>query len=408
MNRTAALIVAASLAIIVGLQGLAPLTAQQSSASIHSSAAREALEIARVQQRSARQRAERLEAEARRSSEASRKARAAAAALAARVQQAEARIVAAEAELAIVERERRTLSYDLSQRREPLAQLTAALQTMARRPLALAALQPGSLRDVVHTRVILASAIPIVQQRTAGLRGDLERARRLETESRGFLADRRRAEQTLDRRRSDMLALAEKERVLARQAAGGANREAALAIELAEEARDLDALISRLDQSAALRLRLAKLDGPLVRPARPGSASLPPTPATSTASRVDAPEIYLLPVAGRVVSGFAETTDNGGRRPGISILSRPRAQVIAPANGRVSFAGEYEGYGRIVILEHEGGWTSLVTGLGTLSVDTGQQLTAGSPLGLAATINPITTLELRHDGEPVNPLDQLR
>ncbi|MBL4858989.1 MAG: metalloendopeptidase, partial [Erythrobacter sp.] len=64
--------------------------------------------------------------------------------------------------------------------------------------------------------------------------------------------------------------------------------------------------------------------------------------------------------------------------------------------------------GRIVILEHEGGWTSLVTGLGTLSVDTGQQLTAGSPLGLAATINPITTLELRHDGEPVNPLDQLR
>lgn len=408
MNRTAAIAVTAFWTIIIGFQGFAPLSAEQGAASFRVATAQTALEIARLQQRSARQRAERLEAEARRSREASTKAQVGAAALAARVQQAEARIAAAEAELALVERERRTLSRNLAQRREPLAQLTAALQTMAHRPLALAALQPGSLSDIVHTRAVLASALPIVQRRTAALRSDYQRVNRLQAEKRSYLADRRRAEQVLAQRRTDMLAIAQKERVLALQAAGGANREADLAIELAEEARDLDALVNRLGQSAALRQRLAKLDGPLVRPARPGAASLPSASAESTSSEANAPTIYLLPVSGRVVSGFGETVGTGGRRPGISILSRPRAQVVAPAAGRVSFAGPYEGYRRVVIIEHESGWTSLLTGLGTLSVATGQQLAAGSPLGLAARSDPTTTFELSRGGESVNPLDHLR
>lgn len=408
MNRTAAIAATAFLTIIIGFQGFVPLNAEQGAASFRVAAAQTALEVARLQQRSARQRAERLEAEARRSREASTKAQVGAAALAARVQQAEARIAAAEAELALVEREQRTLSRHLAQRREPLAQLTAALQTMAHRPLALTALQPGSLGDIVHTRAVLASALPIVQRRTAALRSDLQRVHRLQSEKRGFLADRIRAEQVLAQRRTDMLAIAEKERVLAMQAAGGANREADLAIELAEEARDLDALVNRLGQSAALRQRLAKLDGPLVRPARPGAASLPSASAESKSSEANAPTSYLLPVSGRVVSGFGEAAETGGRRPGISILSRPRAQVVAPAAGRVSFAGPYEGYRHIVIIEHESGWTSLLTGLGTLSVATGQRLAAGSPLGLAARSDPTTTFELSRDGEPVNPLDHLR
>jgi septal ring factor EnvC (AmiA/AmiB activator) len=73
----------------------------------------------------------------------------------------------------------------------------------------------------------------------------------------------------------------------------------------------------------------------------------------------------------------------------------------------VAFAGPYRGYGEIVIIEHAGGWTSLITGLARLDTTVGAQLLAGSPLGVAAAAQPVVTLELRRQGVPVNPLEQV-
>lgn len=60
-----------------------------------------------------------------------------------------------------------------------------------------------------------------------------------------------------------------------------------------------------------------------------------------------------------------------------------------------------------MIIEHGGGWTSLVTGLSSLGVEVGDRLVNGSPLGITGPGQPLVTLELRKDGKPVNPLDQL-
>jgi septal ring factor EnvC (AmiA/AmiB activator) len=73
----------------------------------------------------------------------------------------------------------------------------------------------------------------------------------------------------------------------------------------------------------------------------------------------------------------------------------------------VAFAGPYPGYGQITIIEHDGGWTSLVTGLGRVDVRVGDRLVAGAPLGLAGPGRPVVGLELRKDGQPANPLDQI-
>jgi septal ring factor EnvC (AmiA/AmiB activator) len=93
-----------------------------------------------------------------------------------------------------------------------------------------------------------------------------------------------------------------------------------------------------------------------------------------------------------------------GTSTGLTLAPRPGAQVVAPAAGRVAFAAPYRGYGRIVIIEHAGGWTSLVTGLARTDVAVGERLVAGAPLGIAAQTRPAITLELRRGGEPVNPL----
>jgi septal ring factor EnvC (AmiA/AmiB activator) len=124
-------------------------------------------------------------------------------------------------------------------------------------------------------------------------------------------------------------------------------------------------------------------------------------------ARVPAPAGYQLPVAGRAVVGFGAPRE-GGPSQGVTLVPRAGAQVVAPAAGRVAFAGAYRGYGRIAIIEHDGGWTSLVTGLARTDVAVGDRLVAGSPLGIAAQRNPAVTLELRRDGTPVNPLDYVQ
>ena len=107
------------------------------------------------------------------------------------------------------------------------------------------------------------------------------------------------------------------------------------------------------------------------------------------------------------MTGFGASTAGGRPSRGIVLFARGGAQVVAPAEGRVAFAGPYSGYGRIVIVEHEGGWTSLVTGLARLDVDPGELLVAGSPLGVVEPSVGTVRLELRRGGEPVNPLRYL-
>jgi septal ring factor EnvC (AmiA/AmiB activator) len=48
----------------------------------------------------------------------------------------------------------------------------------------------------------------------------------------------------------------------------------------------------------------------------------------------------------------------------------------------VAFAGAYPGYGQIVIVEHDGGWASLITGMARVDAQVGDRLVAGAPLAL--------------------------
>ncbi len=68
---------------------------------------------------------------------------------------------------------------------------------------------------------------------------------------------------------------------------------------------------------------------------------------------------------------------------GVTLAPRANAQVVAPAAGRVAFSVPYRGYGQIVIIEHAGGWSSLVTGLARSDVSVGEQLVDGAPIGVA-------------------------
>lgn len=327
-----------------------------------------------------------------------------AAALAARVQQAEANIGAAEARLLLVNREHTALREQLGREQRPLVRLTGALQQVSRRPLALSVLRPGSVADLVHLRAVLDSTLPRIEARTAGLRQRLARSRQLQAQAVAATKALHAEQAHLTARRKELAALEARQRLASRQASGSAEREAERALSLAEQARDLDTLVGELGRAGDLRARLAALPGPILRPARPEEPGVPTPAATTPSLPATAPRPYMLPVTGRTVLGFGALAEGGVASRGLTLAPRAGAQVVAPAAGRVAFAGPYRGYGQIVILEHPGGWTSLVTGLAQAQVSVGQELVAGAPLGAAAQASPQVTVELRRNGEPVNPL----
>jgi murein hydrolase activator len=348
-------------------------------------------------------RAARLQRAANEASEAATRAANEAAALAAQIQQAEAEIEAARARYSLARAERSKISARLAQKQEPMARLAAALQTAARRPLALSALQPGSLKDVVHVRAVLASAVPQVEARTAALRSELAAGRAAESAAARSLDELRSGEAQLRGRRQQLASLEASQRQAFRAARGNALREEERALALAEAARDLDGLIAQLDKQANLRRDLAALPGPILRPADLATAALAQAP-TATPTQGAAPRLQL-PVAGRTLTGFGAIRESGARTTGITLAPAAGAQVVAPAKGRVAFAGPYKGFGRIVILEHDGGWTSLVTGLARADVNVGQSVIGGAPIGVAGGRDEPVTIELRRDGTPVNPLN---
>lgn len=351
-------------------------------------------------------RAVNLERQAQAATQAAERTASETAAVAARIQQSEAEIAVAQAQIGLIDRQREALRLRMAVRQEPVVRLTAALQLMARRPLAFSLMRAESLRDTVYLRAVLETMLPEVRRQTAGLRSEIVRGRQLQESARAAADRLRQGERGLAARRQQLVALESRQRIESRAAAGFASREADRALSLAEDTRDLGALMARLQQDGALRARLAALPGPVPRPANPGMAQ----PVLADAGPLAATRTglsWIMPVNGRVLAGFGEANQTGGSR-GVTVAARAAAQVVAPAVGRVAFAGPYRGFGRIVILEHEGGWSSLVTGLGRLDVAVGQRVLQGSPLGDAGPGRPIVTVELRKDGTPVNPLDFLK
>ena len=168
---------------------------------------------------------------------------------------------------------------------------------------------------------------------------------------------------------------------------------------MAEKARDIADLMESMDRQAGIAAELASLSGPVLRPGIPGQSAPPPSDAAAPAT-IRPP--YRLPVLGRVVTGLGEVSETGIRSRGLTFVTRPDAQVIAPASGRIQYAESFRGYGRIVIIDHGSGWTTLITGLKSVSVAVGDSVVQGSPIGRAETTEPRITVELRRQGQPVD------
>lgn len=350
----------------------------------------EALRLARQQAEQAGEKAKRLERQAAQATSEAERARAEGEMLAADIETAEAELTAAETRIALIARLQAEQRARLAERQEPVVRLTAALQTITRRPPALALIQPGSIDELVHVRALLASTLPEIRERTASLRAEVARANALRHQ-----ADR--ARDALAQSRTDLAArrtaLARFEagrRAQSENLAGLALAEGDRALAFSEEARALARQVGTRQFQEQLRARLAELPPPLPRPGTPQQPG-----------RDRQQPDYMLPVTGEVLTGVGEISDGGVHARGVTFAVAPGAPVVAPAHGRAIFARPFRDYGRVLILDHGRGWFTVITGLESLSVEEGARVVRGASLGRAGRDEPEVTVELRRAGRPV-------
>jgi septal ring factor EnvC (AmiA/AmiB activator) len=306
---------------------------------------------------------------------------------------AEADLTAAERRIAIIARLQSAHRARLAERQQPLVRLTGALQVMARRPAALALVQPGSMENIVQVRSLLAATLPEIRRRTADVRADVERSEALRRQAQqarsGLLSSRA----DLQRRRSELAAFEAAQRSQSRNLTGLALTESDRALVLGEEARSLARSIGTRENQERLSARLASLPPPL------------PRPDTSAAQQPPRAIPYRLPVQGRLLTGVGEISEGGVHSRGLTFATTPSADIVAPARGRVLHAAAFRRYGFVVIIDHGSGWLTVITDLASTDVVVGQVVSPGQRIGMTGDDDPEVTVELLRNGRPI-PLAQ--
>lgn len=350
----------------------------------------------------------------------------------------------------------------LAERNVQLTVTLGALQRIAMQPQETLLASPGGALETARSALLLSATVPELERRAAEVRVELSRLTALTaatSDERNTLVATRDA---LAEERSTIEALAE-QKVGLQQAALAAGAEAASRVErLAAEAQDLQELMERLaaraeerrarEAQAALALlqrtetlrdrQVAVPDEaetvPSPEPASSAAAdpvpslespvsddvsadrqvvSLPSAPLARPGSVRPFPAVQSslrLPVAGHVAVSFGERLVGGidGRARGIYMESRARAQVVAPFDGQVAFAGRFRRYGLLLIIEHDGRYHSLLSGLERIDAVVGQWVLSGEPVGVmggqeGSAEAPRLYYELRRDSQPINPLPWL-
>jgi septal ring factor EnvC (AmiA/AmiB activator) len=326
-------------------------------------------------------------------------------------EEAERATLALERRLEELAGEEVSLSAQVDVDRAALADVLAALARIERSRPPAALVHGQDLVDAARAAGLLAEVAPALEARAEVAFARIEALERL----RGVIAvDRaalRRSEAEFATERAAVSALIAERTAEIERLEAAAAREAEDAEALASQAGTLRELLAALEARAGeyepdtRRAARDEIPTPRRKPRGEeiGAAPLPFTPATGRFA--DAQGALAPPAAGRIVARFGEVV-GGAPRAGMTIRTRRQAQVTAPFDARIEYAGAFRGYGRLLILSVGDDYHIVLAGLSTLYGVAGQTVLAGEPIGeMADASNPAPDLyvEIRKEGQPIDP-----
>lgn len=367
-----------------------------------------------------------------------------------RIQEKEEAMTALEGQLAGLEAEDADLRIALKERETVLTALLGALQRMGRNPPPALLVRPDDALDAVRGAILMGAVMPEIRAEVDALLDDLEALKRVKDAllaTRGELTEEA---QDLEKERVALGGLVSERSALLRARRNDFEAARLQAERLGAEAQTLKDLIGSLETEiqtfSVIRAERARADVLLAERIEGGGApdrlasyfdwlaereteeervrSTNPLISRADPSRF-APAVPFSetrgllpkPVRGVEFTRYGADDGFGGISRGSSISTREGAQVVAPADGWISYAGPFRSYGQLLILDLGGGYHMVLAGMEEIWVEPQQFVLAGEPIGVmggkrvlvAAAAGaprgsqPVLYLELRRDGSAIDP-----
>jgi murein hydrolase activator len=340
------------------------------------------------------------------------------------VQDTESQVTQLEDTLAALSDEEKEKNAALESERGRLTRAVLAMQRLSTQPPEALLFSTEPPIDAARTARLLALITPALDARARALQSDLNEL----TEMRQEMAQRRdqlaAAVDKLAGENAKLSKLINKKADVQRSTLAESAAAQSKLDKLAGQAKNLQDLVERLNK--------AKVEtGPAAPAGTPQSASLSPSVTNpAPAERMQRPpgfrnfpdltqigpqNVVFAPARGHITTHFGDPTETGGASKGLVLETRPGAQIVAPFDGRIAFEGPFRSYGQILIIEHGGGYHTVLAGLDRVDAVVGQFLLAGEPVGVmgsggrsddaaSASGRPKLYLELRRDGQPIDPV----
>lgn len=339
---------------------------------------------------------------------------------AARVREVEARLSATEARVAPLEAQEQTLRQSLNDRRGTIAEILAALQRMGRRPPPALLVSPEDAARSLRSAIVLGAFVPELRERAERLSADLAALQTLRSDIASERSKLSGDLKTLSDDQQRMTLLVAERQKQQTESERALEQSRAQAEDLARQAESLSDLVARLEQGLDNAAR--KAPEPDHKGAtRPSLAALNDPGRMSPAITFASARAKLpMPVNGVKIRDFGASDGLGGTERGISVATRPGAQVTSPCDGWVVYAGPFRSYGQLLILNAGGGYHVVLAGMDRISVEIGQFILTGEPIAVMGsgttkvavassiearqmgTSQPVLYVEFRKDGTPVD------
>lgn len=331
---------------------------------------------------------------------------------AAGAQQHEAALDRLDRRLADLTAKEQAEAAELQGKRRTQARVLMALVQLARDPPTALALAPMPPVDAVRGGLLLGRAVPPLAARARALGDAIAQLEAVRAQIVAAEAEHHTEGDSLVQAQAQIAALIAQKQTLQQQTQAGLDQNSRRQAALAAKASSLRDLIARLEADRrAAEQRAASRAGSKTPLAVTAAESVrPPAGAPSNIRPIaQAKGRFAVPATGLLVTRFGEAEPGGLTSRGLTFETRVGAQVVAPFDGRVVYAGPFKGYGRILIIDHGGGYYSVLAGLDRIEQSVGQWLVAGEPVGVMPQggQRPRLYLELRDNGQSINPLPWL-
>jgi septal ring factor EnvC (AmiA/AmiB activator) len=304
-----------------------------------------------------------------------------------------------------------------------IGNVLAALERITLSPPPALIVDPDDALGSARSAILISAIVPQLRAKAAAVTDDLEALTAIKAQALAEEATLKANYTVLEEERLRIATLiaARKQGIELRSTELAA--EEAEAVALASRATTLQELIGSLAERANAVTATGPSAGAAIDPNAPALApeairvALANTARTEPAIPFAAARGYLtMPANGVNVLDYGAGDGFGGISQGISVVTRADAQVVAPADGWVLYKGPYLNYGQIIILNTGQNFTALLAGLESVTVEIGQFVQMGMPLGAmgsrtigrtvttnAGATQPTLYIEFRENNEPIDP-----